>query len=474
MNYPKKSCNYPNKPNHRFKTSVLYSNILSALSLSCALALSSTVNAAQNENEKLHQLIKSLEQRVVELETSTVLSDPETSVKIVEVFIDENGIEHDTQLPGTKRIVTYQRQRVYRRQTINEKIDEALDDAANKNVQLGVDAAIIIQNTQKVRGSDKSADGNFYQLASTDLYFTAGLAQYTVFFADIVGLSGTPPDNEINGLTLANGYAARLINQNDLSLREAWILSELWDQKLSVVIGRVDLTNYFDSNTAANDETSQFLSDVLVNNPALGLSENGAGMAFVYDPKSSFNFKLGYQQSSSTASNLSDSLFLLAEAGYKINPFSLGEGNYRIWHRKNNTGSGSTATGVSLDQRLTAGITLFGRYGFSEINGTSSNALINAATNTAKITSATKDKYYSTGVQFDAGLGFNPEDTFGIGIAYSSLATAEKERLVESYYNLALTEKLSLTFNVSYLEEERVTKVKDGYLISGVRLQATF
>lgn len=412
---------------------------------------------SSNDIKRLLQRIEMLEKRVIELETSTVLSDPETMVKQVEVYIDDKGIEHDKPDPGTKRIVTYQRERVYRRQTINEKIEEALDDAAQRNVQLGVDAAIIMQNTQHTRGKDDTADGNFYQLASADLYFTAGLAQYTVFFADIVGLSGTPPDDEINGLTLVNGYSARLQEQNDLSLREAWLMTELWDQKLSLVVGRVDLTNYFDSNAAANDETSQFLSDSLVNNPALGLSENGAGMALIYDPKNNFNFKLGYQQSTSTATNLSDSLFLLVEAGYQANPFHMGEGNYRFWYREDNTNKGSSAHGLSIDQRLRPGITLFGRYGSAE------NQL-----------SSDRDKYYSAGLQFNAGLGFNPEDVFGFGYSYASLGTNEKETLLESYYNLSMTEKLRLTFNLTYVEEDRLNAITDGYLIPGIRLQASF
>ncbi len=425
---------------------------LTLLSMGLPLA----AQAAENISPTL-QKIEQLEARILELETLTVLSDPETRVKQITVYIDENGLEHDTQVTGSKPITTYQRERVYRRQTINEKIGEALDDAASRSVQLGVDAAIIVQNVQQPKGDDKTADGNFYQLASTDLYFTAGLAQYTVFFADIVGLSGTPPDAEIDGLTLVNGYSARLIQQNDLSLREAWVMTELWDQKLSLVVGRVDLTNYFDSNAAANDETSQFLSDALVNNPALGLSENGAGMALVYDPRNDFNFKLGYQQSTSTATNLSDSLFLLIEAGYQANPFQLGEGNYRIWYREDNTNSGSSATGVSFDQRLMPGVTLFARYG--------------SADNTA---STKQDKYHSGGLQFDAGLGFNPQDVFGIGYASSELATTESEQLLESYYKLVMTEKLQLTFNLTYLEEDRITSTTDAYFISGLRLQASF
>ncbi len=71
-------------------------------------------------------------------------------------------------------------------------------------------------------------------------------------------------------LTLLNGYTARLVNQNELNLREAWLRTELFSQKLALSAGRLDLTNYFDHNAAANDETIQFISDALVNNPTLG------------------------------------------------------------------------------------------------------------------------------------------------------------------------------------------------------------
>ena len=36
-------------------------------------------------------------------------------------------------------------------------------------------------------------------------------------FADIVGLSGAPPDAEIKGLTLLNSYTARLVRQNEVN-----------------------------------------------------------------------------------------------------------------------------------------------------------------------------------------------------------------------------------------------------------------
>ena len=193
---------------------------------------------------------------------------------------------------------------------------------------------------------DLEANRSAYALASADLFFTAGIAQYTIFFADIVGLSGSPPDTEIPSLTLLNGYTARLVTQNQLNLREAWLRTELFGQRLALTAGRLDLTNYFDQNAFANDESTQFLSDALVNNQMLGLSSNGTGVATEFDPKNGFRLKFGFQQSNDDAANLSDSMFTLTEVGYTFTPFALPEGTYRAWFRTDNTRrSSGVATG---------------------------------------------------------------------------------------------------------------------------------
>src|SRR5207247_6025118 len=140
----------------------------------------------------------------------------------------------------------------------NEKINAALSDQSEKSVQIGVNAAIAPQAVFQTKGEKQEADRRAYQLASADLFFTAKVAQHTLFFADVVGLSGPPPDLEAGGLTLLNGFTARLVRQNELNLREAWLRTEVFSQKLSLVAGRLDLTNYFDHNAAANDETRQF------------------------------------------------------------------------------------------------------------------------------------------------------------------------------------------------------------------------
>lgn len=440
----------------------LTSFMLAALTVSAATPLTAAAqnaggpaaNGNSSDRQVLLDRIDALEKRLSDLESSAVLSEPETRVKKIEVYVDKNGNEFDEPVAGAKKTVTYQRERVFRRQTISEKIEEALADEASKSVSLGIDSAMVVQQVNQTQGADSDADGHAYALASADLFFSAELAQNTSLFADVVGLSGSPPDNEVGGLTLLNGYAARLGEQNQINLREAWLRTELFDQKLALNVGRLDLTAFFDRNVAANDETSQFISDGLVNNPMLGLSSNGAGLAAVYDPRGSFNFKLGVQQSNPDALNLSESMYTLAEIGYRARPSFLGEGNYRVWYRTDNSeGSKKTAYGVSLDQKLTPIVTAFGRYGSGE----------------AEID---RDKFYSVGLQFQSGWVLNPLDVWGVGYAKLNMASDEKEQLVEAYYNMHLSNKLRLSFHLQHATETDATGAKQGFLVPGLRLQA--
>ena len=157
------------------------------------------------DTQSLLERIKQLEQRLSDLESSTVLSEPETRVKRIEVYVDENKNVHDEPVPGAKKEVTYQRERVYRRQWLSEKLEQAFADQQAGKIAVRVSAASVTQFATKTKGSATDADGHAYQLASADLLFPQGWRS-TSFFADVVGLSGAPPDAEIHGLTLLNSY----------------------------------------------------------------------------------------------------------------------------------------------------------------------------------------------------------------------------------------------------------------------------
>jgi hypothetical protein len=80
--------------------------------------------ADSTDPKALLDRIKLLEEKYQYLESNVVLTDPETRVRKKTVYVDKNGVESDEPREGAKKTVTYERERVFRRNNINEKIEE--------------------------------------------------------------------------------------------------------------------------------------------------------------------------------------------------------------------------------------------------------------------------------------------------------------------------------------------------------------
>lgn len=178
-----------------------------------------------------------LERRVTDLETNAVMSTPKTQVKQIDVYVDASGVEYDEPGPGRSKITTYQRERDFRRQTIDEAIEEAM--SSEEGIAVGVSSVTSVQVAFQTKGPEAIADGRVYGLSAADITFAASSAALnTTFFADVVGIGGSPPDAEIQALNLINSQAARLSN-NQLNLREAWIRTGLFKETPHLSVGRL-------------------------------------------------------------------------------------------------------------------------------------------------------------------------------------------------------------------------------------------
>ena len=112
-------------------------------------APSAAAAAGAVDTQALLDRIRVLEQRLSEVESGTVLSEPENRVKRIEVYVDKNGNEHDDPVPGAEKKVTYQRERVYRRQWLSEKLEQAFADQESKKITVGVHHAVCEANERR-------------------------------------------------------------------------------------------------------------------------------------------------------------------------------------------------------------------------------------------------------------------------------------------------------------------------------------
>lgn len=306
------------------------------------------------------------------------------------------------------------------------------------------------------------------------------------------GLSGLPTFfTSPNGN--ASGTNADLEGFNDSSLHVTQFYYEHdFSEALTISAGQLDMTGYFDTNEFANNERSQFLANIFVNNPTIEWGGSGdfysPGLRMTYFPAEMFDISLGVFEGNGDYAETFDRPFYIAEANLKLSPAGK-EGNYRLyyWNRQGRAAAdvANTATpaqngvsmaenkgvGLSADQWITDDIGVWLRLG------------------TQRETVAQFDRHFSLGVNLK-GSG---NDGAGIGYAQTHMGKVYEnylrsansnldpgaESYLEAYYNYAVGDAtditgLHVTPDVQYVMnpggDTNATKV----LIYGVRVQAFF
>jgi len=218
-----------------------------------------------------------------------------------------------------------------------------------------------------------------------------------------------------------------------------FLLQHLFDMKVQIVAGKIDLTDFFDINRAANCEIVQFLSDSLVNNPTIPFPQPGigAGARFVPAPWLYLQAGTGDASAVATESGLNTAFhdhngnFGIFEFGLSPSP-SAHPGTYRfmVWYDpaspRDDQSQDNHGFAANFDQVIPGNLTLFFRYGRPEhpVNGLSD--------------------FVSAGLQLKEPLPGRSKDTLGCGLAYGN-GTSHDETLIELDYNLHLADRISIT-----------------------------
>lgn len=266
-------------------------------------------------------------------------------------------------------------------------------------------------------------------------------------------------------------------------------------QTLEINVGKMDPFVFFDQNAVAGDETKQFLNSVFVHNPLLdaggdiGVDANGftpglrVALLDSSDKLESWRLSLGVFGAGDKGSNYQRSLgapmvMLQAETAKRF--FGGLLGNYRAYAWSNpqavpfNLDSAVTAPerhngwGVSMDQRVGDGMTLFARYGHEAKGNVKFDRALTVGTE------ANGSYWRRGGDSLGLALGWlRTSDTYR---DFTATTTAIKgaERVAELYYRFRVSKQFELSPSLQVIGNPGGDPSAQDVRILGLRSQFTF
>lgn len=434
------------------------------------------INMAQAVTDEEFQTLKN---KVQELEKYSFPPEKAEEIKKITEYVCPQG--HTYPLPPKDLICPEDRLTVKerfalikvkldRREAVGDKISGMLDEEFQKRVNVAMSGTGIAQHiTDSIETTTKKQT---FAQGSIDVYLLSRPLINTLFFIDIESQGGQGPDSSIPNQSVLNNDTTSLpgVGQTDqVRLREAWLQKTVMSQKIQFIIGKIDLTNYFDRNRVANDETSQFITGGLVNNLVLGNAPNGPGMALLYDSHKGFGLSVGAQSATGNGINSTEEPFSISEIVLRFRLLQGHLGNARFWVTRNGRTVGENrddySIGTSIDQELGSKAILFGRVGRS-----------------IKKEQARDPHFWSAGMMLHNFIGGRRRDKFGL--AYSHFLTpvgagltAETESIGECYYSIFLSDHLNLSPISQYIFHSAGSSegaAQSNILILGLRTQITF
>ena len=307
--------------------------------------------------------------------------------------------------------------------------------------------------------------------------------------------------NSLSAFSRPNATAFRLpsLRADDSAavLAEAWYQADIplpfggfkpqSKEKLEVTFGKMDPFVFFDQNAVAGDESRQFLNVIFVHNPLLdaggdiGVDANGftPGLRLSYSNESqkpqNWRVSLGLFGAGSQGNNYQRSLssplvMLQAETEQRM----LGglAGNYRVYawnnpradHFDGTTTERHSGWGISADQRVGDGVTLFGRYGH-QMQG-----------------NVSFDRAITLGAELNGSYWNRGGDVLGMAAGwlrtsqdYRNFAVVgNAERASELYYRYRVNNQFELSPSFQYIGNPGGDSTAEAIKVLGLRAQLTY
>ena len=449
------------------------------LSLCACLVVAGPGRLCAASGEDVDRALQILKEKVQALEKNVFPPEKSDEIKKVIEYVCPNGHAYtsppkDMACPEDGLKVRERsaliKVKLDRREEVGERISSLLEEEMKKRVHLAVAATGILQHVAD--SLEPSTKKQTFAQGSVNVYLLSRPMRNSFFFMDLEGQGGQGPDAAIPNNSVLNNDATSLpqaTQQDSVRVREAWFEKTFLVGRLRMAAGKVDLTNYFDRNRAANDETSQFVTGTLVNNPLLGNPANGPGAIAHYDSRRNFSVGIGAAGADSSGVNVTEEPYCIAEADFRFR-FLRGQlGNLRFWGSRNGRVSGERrddyALGVSADQELGSRVVAFARLGRSFKKA------------------AVRDPHaWSAGVLLHDFIPERRRDKVGAGYSrYLTLPgenlSGETDSVGELFYSIFVTDHLAVAPLAQYVFHSAGTSsssAQSNVFILGLRTQIYF
>lgn len=416
-------------------------------------------------SQELNDRLSMVEGAVKVLEDRSSLFDFSDEVRRNQEYVCENDHVFPITGDGNRCPVCGSKQRsrtlekIYkfaRREDISERIAAAFDREYAKHVSIGLSATSIVQ---QIVASDVEED-NFAE-GSFDLTFITKPLPNSVFFIDLEAIGGNGPDELIGSAAGLNADSGSFQDDDGLdriSVKEVWLETHLFNEKLDIVAGKLDLGNYFDSNAIANDETSQFITAAFVHTPTFENPGGAPGFVAFFDTQKGLRFGLGVQSGENSGDKITDKLYTIAELDYSTEFFFGKQGTYRIWVRTSGEKDENKGLGVSIDQDLSKRLTAFGRFGVNQNDG-----------GDADIASS-----WSTGVRLRSPFFSRLDDEVAVAFGMVDMVGGDHESSAEAYYKFKINDHFAVSPNVQAVFDPAGVGRDDSVFVAGIRTQINF
>ena len=366
-----------------------------------------------------------------------------------------------------------------------------------KSMEIGLTGTGIVQGVSQKRAinattldSQKMNDKN-YATYSIDFEVNSYIGKTGHAYMLVEAGNGQGPDQYYYAFGPINNDAIGTDSEGRMSVSELWYQQAFFSDMCKIKVGKVDLTDNFDTNNVADDEETQFLAAEFVNNPTIDFPDYCFAVTLWAEPTKLVSVGLAYADADADWNSVLDRPFLMAEVDVHPTIANL-EGNYRFMAWRNGAPHVNTAGtknnadfgfAISADQKVLPELTLFARWGWQDPD------IINEDVDTGSMTAdtiGTVENAMSAGFQLNGAYWGRDKDHVAVAYGWDVLSgnyrdylrnqglSPRDEQHVEAYYHYQLNDHVNICPDVQFVMNPSGVKENHNMLVVGIRGQVTF